>query len=77
MEDRICNNEFFTEKIFLSAKVDMDDIPHMTVYHPAHKKSDCAILIFPGGGYKARAAHEGKPISEFFTSQGNYSPAMT
>lgn len=70
MEDRICNNEFFTEKIFLSAKVDMDDIPHMTVYHPAHKKSDCAILIFPGGGYKARAAHEGKPISEFFTSQG-------
>ena len=43
---------------------------YMTIYMPQKKTSDCAILIFPGGGYTHRAPHEGKAYAEFFVAQG-------
>ena len=43
---------------------------YMTIYIPEEKKNDCAILIFPGGGYTRRAPHEGKNYAEYFVKQG-------
>lgn len=42
-------------------------IPTITAYP---SKSDCAVVIFPGGGYVARAEHEGKGYAEWFNSIG-------
>lgn len=28
------------------------------------------VIVFPGGGYRARAPHEGAPFAEYFQSQG-------
>ena len=40
-------------------------------YFPAkEKKSDAAIVIFAGGGYKSRAVHESDGYAEFFSSTG-------
>ena len=61
---------YVSEKVFLYENVNTEETPYMMVYRPAKIKSDCAILIFPGGGYRCRAAHEGKPIAEFFASYG-------
>lgn len=33
------------------------------------KRANCAILIFPGGGYEGRAVHEGASYAEFFASR--------
>lgn len=41
--------------------------PAITAY-PA--KSDCAVVIFPGGGYAMRAEHEGRGYAEWFNSIG-------
>ena len=43
----------------------------MIHYYPAEKKrgSGC-VVIFPGGGYRARAAHEGQGYAEFFAKNG-------
>ena len=35
-----------------------------------NKKSDAAIVIFPGGGYTHRAEHEGKAYAEFLAENG-------
>lgn len=56
-----------TEKVKLWQELEG---PCMTVYIPDKKKSDCAILIFPGGGYTHLAQHEGKGYAEFFASHG-------
>lgn len=40
------------------------------VYLPQTKKSDAAVVIFPGGGYTGRAAHEGKGYAEFLNAHG-------
>lgn len=50
--------------------------PYMTAYMPEEKKSDCAILIFPGGGYTHRAQHEGKAYAEFFAAHGIFSAVV-
>ena len=47
-----------------------DEIPKMTFYKPEIKKSDMAIIIFPGGGYEFRAEHEGKGYAEFLVQNG-------
>lgn len=62
-----------TEKIKLWKETDE---PYMTAYIPKDKKSDCAILIFPGGGYTHLAAHEGKSYAEFFASHGIFSAVV-
>lgn len=41
--------------------------PTITAYHA---NSDCAVVIFPGGGYVSRAEHEGKGYAEWFNSIG-------
>ncbi|MDD6214629.1 MAG: alpha/beta hydrolase [Firmicutes bacterium] len=47
-----------------------DEIPTITSYIPENKKSDAAIVIFPGGGYAIRAAHEGQGYAEFLAENG-------
>ena len=51
--------------------VDGAEVPNlMTGYiAPTHHPSPF-IVILPGGGYGNRAAHEGAPIAEFFTTRG-------
>ena len=40
-------------------------------YYPAeNKKSDAAVVIFPGGGYAHRAKHEGEGYALYLNSIG-------
>ncbi|MBQ3571364.1 MAG: alpha/beta hydrolase [Clostridia bacterium] len=43
---------------------------NITIYKPEISKSDCIVVIFPGGGYCARAWHEGEGYAEFFSKNG-------
>jgi acetyl esterase/lipase len=45
-------------------------IPFMETYLLDTVSPVGAVLICPGGGYGARADHEGRPIAEFFNSKG-------
>lgn len=47
-----------------------EEVPTITEYLPKNKKSDMAIIIFPGGGYGMRASHEGKDYAEFLSENG-------
>ncbi len=47
-----------------------EEIPQLTAYIPDNKKSDAAIVIFPGGGYCCRAPHEGGEYAKFFAENG-------
>ncbi len=42
----------------------------MHFYEAKDKKSDAAVIIFPGGGYHHRAEHEGKGYAEFLQNAG-------
>ena len=43
----------------------------MIHYYPADKKcGKGCVVIFPGGGYSGRAAHEGQGYAEFFAKNG-------
>ncbi len=42
----------------------------ITAYIPEKKKTNGAIVIFPGGGYTGRAEHEGKAYAEYFNGLG-------
>ena len=42
----------------------------LTFYSAKKKKSDAAVVIFPGGGYHFRAEHEGKGYAEFLSENG-------
>lgn len=57
-----------TEIVYLNNE--HNELPIMTAYIPTEKKSDCAIVIFPGGGYCGRAQHEGAKYAEFFNEHG-------
>lgn len=47
------------------------EIPAIIPYVPTEKKSDAAVLIFPGGGYSGRAAdHEGDQYARLFNDAG-------
>ncbi len=48
-----------------------EETPAILPYVPAEKKSDAAVVIFPGGGYSGRAAdHEGDQFARFFNEAG-------
>ncbi len=47
-----------------------EEVPTITYYKPEVKKSDAAVVIFPGGGYHHRAVHEGKGYAEFLAENG-------
>ncbi len=47
-----------------------EETPILTAYLPDEKKGDCAVVIFPGGGYACRAEHEGKGYAEFLAENG-------
>ncbi len=44
--------------------------PTIEYYKAENKKGDGAIVIFPGGGYAMRAAHEGEGYAKHFSAQG-------
>ena len=37
-----------------------EEVPVLEYYPAENKKTDATCVIFPGGGYGARAPHEGK-----------------
>ena len=47
-----------------------EEIPQITYYQPAVPAGDGAVVIFPGGGYRNRAEHEGKGYAEFLAAAG-------
>ena len=47
-----------------------DEIPTVTAYIPDDKKSDAAIVVFPGGGYAMLAEHEGDGYARFLAANG-------
>ena len=47
-----------------------EEVPTITYYKPENKKSDGAVVIFPGGGYSHRAEHEGGAYAEFLAEMG-------
>lgn len=47
-----------------------EEIPVIEYYKPENKRSDAAVIIFPGGGYSHRAKHEGEGYAEFLNSFG-------
>lgn len=53
-----------------NAPGDYDAVPEITAFIPDDKKSDCAIVIFPGGGYGALCDYEGGDYARFFNEQG-------
>lgn len=46
------------------------ETPIITPFIPNEKKSDAAVVIFPGGAYVIRADHEGAGYAEFLNEQG-------
>ncbi len=47
-----------------------EEVPTITYYKPDVKKSDAAVVIFPGGGYNHRAPHEGEGYARFLAENG-------
>src|SRR5688572_6732229 len=47
------------------------DVPTLTIYPPpAGRNNGAAVVICPGGGYGALAAHEGKPVADWLNAHG-------
>jgi acetyl esterase/lipase len=46
------------------------EFPQITYYKPLRKATDAAVIIFPGGGYVSRAAHEGEGYAHVLNSYG-------
>ena len=46
-----------------------EDNPFLELYRP-EKPTGAAVLIFPGGGYGMRAAHEGAPVAWWLNTLG-------
>jgi len=47
-----------------------DTVPDITAYIPDEKKSDSAIIIFPGGGYGILCDYEGDSYARFLADAG-------
>ena len=47
-----------------------EEIPKISVYKPANKISNMAIIIFAGGAYEFRAEHEGIGYADFLAKNG-------
>ena len=50
--------------------IDGADIPTIHYYPAKNKNGDGCVVIFAGGGYRARAAHEGEGYAHFFEERG-------
>ena len=50
--------------------IDGADIPTIHYYPADNKRGNGCVVIFPGGAYRARAAHEGKGYAEFLSKNG-------
>lgn len=47
------------------------DIPTLTWYAPAHNSTDAAVIVAPGGSYRALASnHEGRQVANFLNAAG-------
>lgn len=46
------------------------ETPAITAYVPGNKRSDAAVVIFPGGAYRMRAPHEGEGYAKFLAENG-------
>ena len=51
--------------------------PKIAAYIPEDKKTNSAVIIFPGGGYKNLAPHEGADYAVFLAEQGITSFVVT
>lgn len=47
-----------------------EEIPQITYYGAALKRTDAAVVIFPGGGYGGRSSHEGEGYAGFLNADG-------
>lgn len=47
-----------------------EEIPQITYYKPTAPAGDGAVVIFAGGGYHGRAAHEGPGYANFLAANG-------
>lgn len=47
-----------------------EENPLIEYYKPQTKKTDMAVIIFPGGGYRFRSPHEGEGYARFLSSFG-------
>ncbi len=47
-----------------------EETPEITAYIPEFTKKKGAVVIYPGGGYVARAPHEGRGYAEFLAING-------
>ncbi|MBQ6907325.1 MAG: alpha/beta hydrolase [Clostridia bacterium] len=59
-----------TENLWSETPGQCDEIPKITYYEAENKLTNATIIIFPGGGYRIRAEHEGKKYAEFFSKNG-------
>jgi len=47
-----------------------EEIPKITFYPAKEKKSSWTVVVFPGGGYGARAEHEGPGYAKYLSENG-------
>ncbi len=57
-------------KLYQNPPAEWEEIPEIIPYIPAEKKCDGAVVVFAGGGYRNRAAHEGEGYAKFLQSKG-------
>lgn len=57
-------------KLWENTPGEVFETPTITPFIPEEKKSDAAVVIFPGGGYVIRADHEGSGYAEFLNKHG-------
>lgn len=60
------------ERVYLWDKAPgmCEEIPYIDIYIPEVKKTDAAVLVFPGGGYIRRAEHERENYAKFLNKYG-------
>ncbi len=54
----------------LAMGTEAKDIPTIIPYFPKKKITDHAVIVFPGGGYRVLAEHEGKGYAEYLAANG-------
>ncbi len=47
-----------------------EETPYIDIYIPENKKTNAAVLVFPGGGYIRRAEHERENYAKFLSELG-------
>ena len=47
-----------------------ETVPGINVWVPENKRSNAAIVIFPGGAYRGHGEHEGAGYAEFLAKNG-------